>query len=70
MGERRIAASDGEAVDGIPVAGNKRSKLQLPHHSSSLCQQWVDQQHSEGRTVTNSKAQNFIRITCNIKVLL
>jgi hypothetical protein len=39
----------------------------LPHHLLSLCQ-WVDKQHSEGRTVTNSKARNFIRITFEIEV--
>jgi hypothetical protein len=54
-----------EAVQEIPVMRN-RSKL-MPNHLLSLCQ-WVDKQHSEGRSVTNSKAQNFIRITFEIEV--
>jgi hypothetical protein len=58
-------ARDVEAVQEIPVMRN-RSKL-LPHHPLSLCQ-WVDKQHSEGRSVTNSKAHIFIHITFEINV--
>ena len=66
--ERRgVAEPDHEEEEIIappPVAignnHNPRSKL-LPHHLLALCR-WVDRQHGEGRTVTNSKAQNFIPI--------
>ena len=37
------------------VAVRNRSKL-LTHHLLALICQWIDRQHSEGRTVTNSKA--------------
>ena len=64
-------AEEEELIAPPPVAiprnnHNPRSKL-LPHHLLALCQ-WVDRQHGEGRTVTNSKAQNFIRITFEIEV--
>jgi hypothetical protein len=63
--ERSVVVAPEPAADEIPVM-NYRAKL-LPHHLLSLCQ-WVDRQHSEGRTVTNSKAQNFIRITFEIEI--
>jgi hypothetical protein len=54
------------ANDAAAAAATNRSKL-LPHHLLSLCQ-WTDKQNAEGRTVTNSKAQNFIRVTFEIEV--
>jgi hypothetical protein len=63
--ERLVVIAPEPAADEMPVM-NYRAKLS-PHHLLSLCQ-WVDRQHSEGRTVTNSKAQNFIRITFEIEI--
>jgi hypothetical protein len=53
-------------ADDAAAAVTNRSKL-LPHHLLSLCQ-CLEEQHAEGRAVTNSKAQNFIRITFEIEV--
>lgn len=62
--ERLVVAAEAEAANEMPVVN--RLKL-LPHHLLSLCQ-FVDKQHSEGRTGRNSKAQNFIPVTFEIEI--
>jgi hypothetical protein len=62
--ERRVAELEEEAAHGAPV--NCGSKL-LPHHMLSACA-WVDEQRSEGGSVTTFKAWNCICVTFEIEV--
>jgi hypothetical protein len=60
-----VAAEPAAAPDERP-AMNNGAKLS-PHHLPSLCH-WVDRQRSEGSTVTNSKAHDFLPVTFEIEV--
>jgi transposase len=64
--KRKDVVTENVLDELVPIPPRNRSKL-LPHHLLSLCQ-WVDKQHGEGRSVTNSKVQNFIRITFEIEI--